>query len=125
MFIKLNPSKIEQTVARLSRNGITITGGVVDVTESGIRLSGTLANNCLTTNSIVNVSKNCAAVELNPAISEMLGYQPGGPTYLHVSQFGNLEFTFQDKLDADLVAAIGGLPWVVELHLVPVTFLPD
>lgn len=126
MFIKLNPTKLEQTVARLARNGITITGagGVWDVTESGVRLIGSFVGGTLTTLSVVAVSKNCAAVELNPAISEMLGYQPGGPTYLHPGQFGNLEFPF-DSDDADLKAAIDGLEWIVELHLVPVTFLPD
>ncbi len=125
MFLKLNATKPEHTVSRLIRNGLDVGAplGVFDVTESGVRLTGRFVNGTLTTTNVVTVSRNCAAVELNPAVSEILGYQPGGPTYLHPGHFGELEFPFES--DPDIRSALTDLPWLVTLHLVPVTFLPE
>lgn len=130
MFIKLNPTKIQPTIERLKRNGIDIQfeileDAVYDVTNSGVQLTGRWTEKTLATVAVVQVSKNCVAVELNPCISELCGYQPGGPTYLHPGTYGSVEFYFGLPLSEEVREAVADLPWICELHLVPVTFLPE
>lgn len=84
--------------------------GLREVTETGFAAAGE-----------IQVRKNMLAVHLNPAISEVLGYQPGGPLFLQPGWFGELEWTVMQPLRDDQSETLAGLDWIVELSLLPVT----
>lgn len=96
---------------------------IVEVTDSGVRLGAKdLTKRGFAALGEVQVRKNMVVVHLNPAVSEALGYQPGGPTFLQPGFFGELEWTVQAAdLDASFGALLDRLDWLVELSLLPVT----
>lgn len=130
MFLKLNANKLDLSLTRLVRSGVSIEGAV-EVTESGIRMGVPRFDDnerldfvSLVATGVVQVRKHCVAVEVNPQLSELLGFQPGGPQYLHPGWFGEVEFVFPE-VDQGTRDMILELPWLVELHFVLVSHLGD
>ena len=70
----------------------------------------------------VGVRKNVLAVSVNPDLGAKLGYQPAAPQYLYPGHYGDVSVVLRTAEDAD---ALGEVPWLVRLHVVPVTLLTN
>ena len=132
MFLRL-PKSPDLARRRFSGGGVDLYAGdgvsilapedtMIRWTESGVQLLPSA--DTLETEAVVQVRKNCVAVELNPKVGEILGMMPGVPQYLHPGWFGAVGLSVLGLTD-DQRAAILGLDWLVELHFVPVTTLND
>lgn len=122
MFVQQVGSDRVKAKRRFAAAGIDLQDGAPE--DWGVETDGisadtfTRVGRILRTKLQVGVRKNCLAVSVNPKIGEVLGYQPAAPQYLYPGYLGQIDVYVKSQDDSDLIE---DLPWLVRLHLVPVT----
>jgi hypothetical protein len=129
MFIKLGKNP-DLAIKRLVMGGVSF-DGPVEVEDDGVLLGGPIQveNPEVTTTDIVapvviTLRKHALLVSPNPAIGEILGYQPAFPVTLSAGYFGELELKCGQVTDQQK-EELQALPWLAKLHFILVSSAGD
>ena len=118
MILKLPPNQ-EFALRKLRLNGLDF-DGEVSVEGSSVTLTGvTVEDRFLSSSVVVSVARNAVLVTLNPAIGEILGYQPAYSTVVAEGFWGHIEAVC-GGVDDEQTAQLTALTWFAKLYFVPV-----
>ena len=118
MILKLPPNQ-DVALRKLRLNGLDF-DGEVSVEGSGVTLTGvTVEDRFLSSPTVVTVSRNAVLVSLNPAVGEIIGYQPAYSTVLADGFWGQIEAVC-GGVDDEQTAQLTALTWFAKLYFVPV-----
>lgn len=123
MFLTFVGADHVKAARRCKAAGIDLLGNedLWEVDSAGVEATKyTQDGRVFTTQLQVAVRKNVLAVCVNPDLSEALGYTPAFPQYLYPGFMGDVTVVCRTDEEA---AQVKALPWLVRLHVVPVTVL--